>query len=301
MKVFMTGGTGFVGTSLAKRFIKDSHTVTILTPSLGKTDIKMDGLSYLIGNPNIRGRWQDAVRNHDVIVNLAGASIFSRWTPKQKQILLSSRIETTRNLVSALPDNAKHITFFSTSAVGYYGFHEDEELTENSPSGADFLARLAFDWEREAMQAQAKGARMIITRFGIVLGKNGGALGQMIPLFKYFLGGPLGSGRQWFSWVHMDDLVSAFIFLLRHKEISGAVNLCSPHPVSNANLGRAIGLVLRRPSWMPAPVFMMKLILGEFGDVLLKGQRVIPRRLIDAGFQFQYPDIEEALRNIIVT
>jgi uncharacterized protein len=300
MKVFMTGGTGFVGTYLAKRFIAEGHEVTILTQALSGAELKMTGLSYLAGNPTNKGEWQKAVRDHDVIINLAGASIFSRWTAQQKRILLSSRINTTRNLVYALPDNAKHITFFSTSAVGYYGFREDEELAEDSPSGDDFLAKLAVDWEQEAMRAKAKGARVIVTRFGIVLGKNGGALGQMIPLFKYFLGGPLGSGRQWFSWVHMHDLADAFIFLLKNKEISGAVNLCSPHPVRNVDLGRAIGKILHRPSWMPAPAFMMKLILGEFGDVLLKGQRVIPRRLLDAGFQFRYSDIEEALRNIII-
>ncbi len=300
MNVFMTGGTGFVGTYLTKKLIAEGHKVTILTQPLGSAALKLNGLAYADGNPTIKGPWQDSVKEHDVIINLAGASIFSRWTPQQKKILLESRIETTRNLVSALPDNAKNITFFSTSAVGYYGFHEDEELTENMPAGNDFLARLAYDWEQEALRAKDKGARVIITRFGIVLGKNGGAMGQMLPLFKYFLGGPLGSGRQWFSWVHMHDLAEAFIFLLKHQEINGAVNLCSPQPVRNVDLGRAIGKILHRPSFMPAPGFIIKLILGEFGSVLLKGQRVIPRRLLDAGFKFKYPDIEDALRSIIL-
>jgi uncharacterized protein (TIGR01777 family) len=299
MNVFMTGGTGFVGTYLTKKLIADGHKVTILTQPLGSAALKLSGLTYADGNPTIKGLWQDSVKEHDVIINLAGASIFSRWTPEQKKILLESRIETTRNLVSALSDNAKNITFFSTSAVGYYGFHEDEELTENMPAGNDFLARLAYDWEQEALRAKDKGARVVITRFGIVLGKSGGALGQMIPLFKYFLGGPLGNGRQWFSWVHMHDLAEAFIFLLQHQEINGAVNLCSPQPLRNVDLGRAIGKILHRPSFMPAPGFMIKLILGEFGSVLLKGQRVIPSRLLEAGFQFRYANIEEALRSII--
>jgi hypothetical protein len=259
----------------------------------------MDGLTYLAGNPTIKGPWQESVRAHDVIINLAGASIFSRWTEAQKKILLSSRIDTTRHLVEALPNDSKHIIFFSTSAVGYYGFHEDEELTESSPAGDDFLAHLARDWEVEALRAQTKGARVILTRFGIVLGKNGGALGQMIPLFKYFIGGPLGSGRQWFSWVHMADLAQAFILLLAHKEISGAINLCSPNPVRNKDLGKAIGKVLHRPSFLPAPGFMIELILGEFGSVLLRGQRVIPRRLLDASFKFRYPDIDAALKSVI--
>jgi hypothetical protein len=300
MRIFMTGGTGFIGTYLAKRLISEGHAVTILTQALSGTELKMTGLSYLIGNPTNKGKWQEAVRDHDVIINLAGASIFSRWTPEQKKILQSSRIETTRNLVESVPISTKRLTFFSTSAVGYYGFHEDKELIESSPSGNDFLAKLAYDWEQEALRAQDKGARVIITRFGIVLGKNGGALGQMIPLFKYFLGGPLGSGRQWFSWVHMHDLAEAFIFLLNHQEIFGAVNLCSPNPLRNKDLGDAIGKVMHRPSFMPAPGFMIRLILGEFGDVLLKGQRVIPHRLLEAGFKFRYPDIEEALRDIIL-
>ena len=300
MNIFMTGGTGFVGTYLTKRLIAEGHKVTILTQPLGSAALKLSGLAYADGNPTVKGLWQDSVKEHDVIINLAGASIFSRWTPQQKKILLESRIETTRNLVSALPDNAKNVTFFSTSAVGYYGFHEDEELSENMPAGNDFLARLAYDWEQEALRAKDKGARVVITRFGIVLGKSGGALGQMIPLFKYFLGGPLGNGRQWFSWVHMHDLVEAFIFLLQHKEINGAVNLCSPQPLRNVDLARAIGKILHRPSFMPAPGFMIKLILGEFGSVLLKGQRVIPSRLLEAGFQFQYANIEEALKSIIM-
>jgi uncharacterized protein len=300
VKVFMTGGTGFVGTYLAGRLMEKGHGVTVLTSMLNAADRKKSAVSYLVGNPTFPGKWQEAIRDHDVIVNLAGASIFSRWTPEQKKILRASRIETTRNLVDAIPEKGERtITFFSTSAVGYYGFHGDEILTESSPAGNDFLARLAADWEEEALRAADKGVRVVITRFGIVLGRDGGALGQMIPLFRYFLGGPLGSGRQWFSWVHMADLTAAYLFLLGRPEIAGAVNCCSPNPVRNKDLGRAIGNVMHRPSLLPAPGFMIRLILGEFGDVLLKGQRVSPRRLLDAGFAFQYPHIEAALSNII--
>ena len=299
MNIFMTGGTGFVGTYLASHLIGEGHKVTVLTPSNTGLKKDIDGLTYLIGNPTSKGKWQESVCLHDAVINLAGASIFSRWTEAQKKAMRSSRIDTTRNLVAALPDNAKDRIFLSTSAVGYYGFHEDEQLTESSPGGSDFLAHLADDWEQAALLAAAKGARVVITRFGIVLGKNGGALGQMMPLFKYYLGGRLGSGRQWFSWVHMHDLAQAFSFLLTHKEINGAVNLCSPQPVRNRELAEAIGKVLHRPSFVPAPGFMIKLILGEFGSVLLKGQRVLPRRLLDAGFQFQFADIQAALKNII--
>lgn len=300
MNIFMTGGTGFVGTFLAARLVSEGHTVTVLTQAPGGADPALKGLVHLRGNPTSGGKWQEAVRDHDVVINLAGASVFSRWTPEQKKILVGSRIETTRRLAEAVPQHAKHLTFFSTSAVGYYGYHEDEELVESSPAGDDFLARLALGWEQEALRVQDKGARVVITRFGIVLGKNGGALGQMVPLFRFFLGGPLGSGRQWFSWVHMHDLAEAFIFLLGRRDLSGPFNFCSPIPLRNRDLGDAIGKILNRPSFMPAPGFMIRLILGEFGDVLLKGQRVLPRRLLDAGFRFRYPDIEAALGNILL-
>ncbi|MBP7763744.1 MAG: TIGR01777 family oxidoreductase [Syntrophaceae bacterium] len=299
MKIFMTGGTGFVGTSLTRQLIDQGHTVTVLTHVPAGSESVLPGRSWLIGDPNVRGEWQNTVGGHDVIINLAGASIFSRWTDEQKKILRASRINTTRHLVEALPDDARHVTLLSTSAVGYYGFHEDEELAEDAPAGKDFLAKLACDWEKEALCAKDKGARVVITRFGIVLGPGGGALGQMIPLFKFFLGGPLGSGRQWFSWVHMADLTAAFLFLLAHPEISGPVNVCSPRPVRNRDLGKAIGRVLHRPSFLPAPGFMIRIILGEFGSVLLKGQRVVPRRLLEAGFSFSYPHIDGALKSII--
>lgn len=299
MKVFMTGGTGFVGTFLARHLVRQGEAVTILTPTLEGTEPRDEGISYLTGNPTVPDDWQKSVPEHDIIINLAGASIFSRWTPDQKEILRSSRINTTGNLVDALPDDAKHITLFSTSAVGYYGFHDDEALTESSPPGDDFLARLAFDWEQEALRAEKKGARVVLTRFGIVLGKNGGALGQMIPMFRKFLGGPLGNGRQWFSWIHMADLAEAFTFLMDHPEINGPVNLCAPNPVTNKELALTIGRILERPSFLPAPGFVIRLILGEFGSVLLKGQRVIPRVLMDGGYRFRYDELEVALKDIL--
>ena len=162
------------------------------------------------------------------------------------------------------------------------------------------MARIALEWEGEALKAKEKGARVVITRFGIVMGEKGGALGQMIPLFKKFIGGPIGSGRQWFSWIHIKDLSEAFVFLMKHPEISGPVNVCGPNPVRNKDLAKALGKALHRPSFMPAPAFMIKLVLGEFGSVILEGQRVIPKRLLDSGFAFQYPEIDKALQDIVV-
>jgi uncharacterized protein (TIGR01777 family) len=301
MKALITGGTGFVGTSLSSRLVQDGHGVTILTRSSKDLSRSKPGISYLQGDPTAKGPWQESVKNFDAIINLAGASIFSRWTDDHKRAIRESRMSTTRNLVEAIPSSPdNNITLFSTSAVGYYGFHGDEELIEESPPGNDFLARLAIDWEGEALKAKEKGARVVTTRFGIVLGEKGGALGQMVPLFKKFIGGPIGSGRQWFSWVHVKDLAEAFVFLLKHPEISGPVNFCAPNPVRNKDLAKALGKVLHRPSFMPAPGFMIKLVLGEFGSVILEGQRVIPRRLLDHGFVFQYPNIDKALQSLTI-
>lgn len=300
MKILITGGTGFVGTQLTSRFIREGNEVTILTRSLKRSGEAPRGISYLQGDPTQKGSWQEAIENYDAIINLAGASIFERWTEEHKRAIRESRITTTRNIVEGMSsDRGKQMTLFSTSAVGYYGFHGDEEITEESPPGTDWLAKVAVEWEGEALKARAKGARVVITRFGIVLGEKGGALGQMIPLFKKFIGGPIGSGKQWFSWVHINDLAEAFVFLMKHPEISGSVNVCAPNPVRNKDLAKALGKALHRPSFMPAPGFMIKRVLGEFGSVILEGQRVIPRRLLENGFVFQYPDIEKALKRIV--
>jgi uncharacterized protein (TIGR01777 family) len=212
--------------------------------------------------------------------------------------MYDSRILTTRNVVDAIPAN-KGALLCSTSAVGYYGFRDDEELTEEDGPGNDFLARLAADWEREALKAAAKGVRVTITRFGLVLGKTGGVLGQMIPLFRKFIGGPLGSGKQWFSWIHMDDLLSAFLFVFNKNNIHGPVNFCAPNPVRNRDLAKALGEVLKRPSLFRTPAFALRLVLGEFGSVVLEGQRVIPSRLLKHGFAFRYPEIRGALRQVV--
>jgi uncharacterized protein len=300
MKILITGGTGFVGTQLTSRLIEDRHEVTILTRSLKGAKGSSPGISYLEGDPTKKGAWQEAIKNHDAVINLAGASIFSKWTEEHKKAIRESRVNTTRNIVEGIPSRSERpFTLFSTSAVGYYGFCGDEELTEESRHGDDFLARISVEWEGEALKARDKGARVVITRFGIVMGEKGGALSQMIPLFKKYIGGPIGSGKQWFSWIHIKDLAEAFVFMIKHPEISGPVNLCSPNPVRNKDLAKALGKALHRPSFMPTPGFMIKLVLGEFGSVILEGQRVIPKKLLENGFVFQYADIHKALQRIV--
>lgn len=241
-----------------------------------------------------------AVPEHDWLINLAGASIFRRWSEAYKTEVYDSRIRTTRNLVIALAEGDRRQLLCSTSAVGYYGPRGDEVLTEDSPPDAYFLAKLAEDWEAEALKAQELGVRVVITRFGIVLGRGGGALGQMVPMFQRFMGGILGTGTQWFSWIHQADHARAFSFIKAHPEIHGPVNLTAPHPVRNRELTRALGQVLHRPTILPAPAFMMRLVLGEMADALLTGQRVIPQKLMDAGFRFKFPTIAEALKDLLI-
>ncbi len=252
------------------------------------------------GDPTHPGPWQKSVAENDVIINLAGLSIFQWWSGKAKRMMRESRILSTHNLVDAMAEaQAKKPMFFSTSAVGYYGFRGDEELFEASPPGDDFLALLARDWEEEALRAQAMASRVVITRFGIVLGRNGGSLDKMIPIFRAFIGGPLGNGRQWMSWIHVKDLVEAFLFLMDCSEVSGPVNFTTPYPVRNRDFSIALGRAMHRPSIIPVPGFAVRLLLGELGSTLLKGQRVIPGVLLDHNFQFCYPTIDLAFQDLI--
>ena len=301
MKVFITGGTGFVGTTLTQKLAHEGHEVTLLTRSIKSHPASFQGVSYVEGDPTQKGPWQEKVADQDVAINLAGASIFRRWSDSAKKLIWDSRIQTTQNLVEALSARkGKETHLFSTSAVGYYGFHEDEVLDEDRPSGEGFLADLSKGWESAAIKAQDYGADVILTRFGIVLGRRGGALQQMIPPFKWWMGSALGSGNQWFSWIHEQDLVNIFLYLINQKEISGAVNCTAPNPVTNRELTQVLGEVLSKPTFMPAvPGFMMSLILGEFGSVLLKGQRVVPKKLLDAGFRSSFPDLRSALKDLL--
>jgi len=298
MKILMTGGTGFVGSRLAPYLSRAGHEVSILSREPAARQKPAKDITFVHGDPNEQGDWQDKAAEYDTFINLAGTNILQRWNPEYKKMIRDSRIGITRNLVEAIPFDADK-TLFSASAVGYYGFHEDEILDESDPPGDNFLATLAVDWEQEALAARKKGARVVLTRFGIVMGKGGGALVQMMRPFTFFVGGPLGSGRQWFSWVHLHDLMEGFVFLLNHPELSGPFNLTSPNPVRNRDMAKALGKVMKRPSWFPAPGFMIRLILGEFGSVILKGQRVVPKRLLDAGFSFTYPDIESTFRDLV--
>ena len=301
LNILIIGGTGFIGSALSKTLLAAGHEISVLSRNPAPGSFLQNSTTYIQADVSKPGIWQDKIPDFQVIINLTGASIFRRWTNSAKKAILESRTHTTRNLVDALSARKGMNTYFlSTSAVGYYGFHGDEELDEDSPPGVDFLASLAIEWETLAMKAETYGARVIPLRFGIILGKGGGALKQLIPLFKSYLGSPLGSGDQWFSWIHMEDLTNIYLFLLEEPDIAGPINCTSPNPVRNRELTKAIGEELGKPTFMPAvPTFAMKVILGEFGSILVKGQKVLPKRLLNKGFRFRFPEIKEALADLL--
>jgi uncharacterized protein (TIGR01777 family) len=299
MNIFMTGGTGFVGSFLSRNLAEAGHDITILTRKKEPPTPAHSRIRFVTGDPKQGGPWMTEVPQHDWVVNLAGASINTRWTDEAKKAIYNSRVLTTKNLVAALAAGDRHQFFCSTSAPGYYGPRGEEELTEASPPGDDFLAKLAVDWETEALKAQDLGIRTVVTRFGIVLGKGGGMLGQLVPLFKSFLGGPVGSGEQWLSWIHQQDQVRAFLFLVEQPKLVGPVNFTAPNPARNRDFAKALGKGLNRPAILPAPAFMLHLALGEFADVILTGQKVLPQKLLAAGFQYHFPTLDQALEDLL--
>ncbi len=299
MKIFITGGLGFVGRHLSMALLEDGHQITTVGRTHNQaTMIEHPAFNHLIADTTIPGDWQSTVASHDIVINLAGKSIFTFWTEKVKEQLYDSRILTTRNLVDSLA-GAGDIIFFSTSAVGYYGDRGDDVLTENEPPGKDFLATLSRDWEQEALKAKTDRIRVVLTRFGIVLDRHGGAMASMIPAFKFFLGGRLGNGQQWFPWIHLFDLIAAYRFAITHPTLAGPANWCSPHPVRNRILTQDLAYKLNRPVMLPTPSCLIKSALGDLGKALICSQRAHPTVLQDAGFQFTYADIDSALDEIV--
>jgi uncharacterized protein len=300
MRVFVTGGTGFVGRHLAQRLLTLGHEVTVITRSAERSQSLLPGAAFVEGDPTQPGLWQEAVPKHDVVINLAGRSIFTYWTRKTRREIIDSRVSITRNLVDALQSAPAGTLLISTSAVGFYGSTmDDRPLDESSPAGNDFLAEVGKLWEAEAKRAELFGVRVIRCRFGIILGKNGGALEKMIPAFRYCLGSPLGSGKQWFSWIHLEDILDVMVFLIGNMGLFGVINATAPHPVRNQELTETLARVLRRPVILPAvPSFLLRSVLGDFGKILLEGQRVIPKRLLDSGYTFRFATLEKALRNL---
>ena len=298
MNIFITGGTGFIGSNLSEYFLSRGHLVSAVGSSADPGRIRHKRFRYISADTTRPGSWQKEVETAEAAINLTGATIFKRWTSDYKKLIYNSRILTTRHIVEALPEG-KRVTLCSASGVGYYGNRGDDILDEEETVGQDFLAQVSKDWEKEAWQAETRGNRVAVLRFGVVLGKNGGALAKMIPAFKMFFGGSVGSGNQWFPWIHLEDLMAAILFILEHQDVSGPLNFCAPNPVQNRELTKALGEILGRPTFMPAPAFMVRMVMGEFGDVFLGSQRAIPNRLIKNGFSFRYPDIRSAIQEVV--
>jgi hypothetical protein len=297
MKVVVAGGTGFLGRPLSRALAADGHDVFMLTR--GSTDRSTNSITWTPNGES--GPWASAIDGAGVVVNLAGESIAAkRWTAAQKRKILDTRVLATRSLVSAIRTaSVPPSVFVSGSAVGYYGPLGDEVVTEDTPPGSDFLARVCVTWEEEARRAAMAPTRVVCVRTGVVLEKDGGALPQMLPPFKVGAGGPVGSGRQYWPWIHRQDWIDLVRWAIRTPDAGGAINATAPHPVTNAAFARALGRAMHRPAFMPAPAFALRLLLGEMADaLLLSGQRAVPRRAERGGFTFTYAKVDEALQAI---
>jgi uncharacterized protein (TIGR01777 family) len=293
MRILITGGSGFIGRALSRELKISGHEVIIATRRRydSKDRFTWDSRELIP---------QDIMSKFDAVVNLAGEPVApGRWTKDRKRRILESRVNATRALAESIRNaNPKPRVLISASAVGYYGPHGDEYVTEETPPAPDFLAGVCRAWEAEALKAEELGVRVVLVRIGGVLGAEGGALAQMVIPFKLFLGGPIGSGKQWFSWIHRDDMAGIIKYALENESVSGPVNATAPVPVTNREFSKALGKALHRPSFFAAPGFVVKLSLGELGGMLLTGQRVLPEKALNAGYKFKYPEVGEALRAI---
>ncbi len=304
MKVAVTGATGFVGTRLVERLQAEGHQVVALTRSQERGDqvfpkTAFPNVTVVAYLPLESGEWQGAIAC-DAVVNLAGAGIADeRWTPERKQEIIDSRETATRKLVEAIAQaNPKPSVLVSSSAIGYYGSSETATFDESSPAGDDFLAQVCQKWEAAAQNVTQSGTRLVILRTGIVLGM-GGAVAKMLLPFKLFAGGPIGTGRQWFSWIHRDDLVSLILKAITDSSMTGTFNATAPQPVRMAEFCTVMGAVMNRPSWLPVPSFALEALLGDAAQVVLTGQQVLPKHTQEMGFQYQYPAVKQALEDVL--
>lgn len=302
MKVVVTGSTGFIGAPLCRELTNAGHEVVALSRNAASarkafgTGIKVVGWDPATGEIPL-----SAIDGADAIVNLAGESIAAgRWTRERKERILASRIQAVRGLVETTRRAANPPkVMVNASAIGFYGPHGDEEIREDDPPGDDFLARVCVAWEAEAKKAEALGLRVVLVRIGVVLGEGGGALAQMLTPFKLFAGGPIGTGRQWFSWIHRDDVIGIIRLALEHEEVRGPINATGPQPLTMRDFARTLGRVLGRPSWLPVPAFILRAALGDMADMLLTGQRVLPAKATAAGYRFRFETAEAALRDVL--
>lgn len=306
MHIIITGGSGLIGTALTKTLTAKKHTVTILSRNpewvvglpAGAKAVQWDGRTA--------AGWGDLVNSADAIVNLAGESIAGesplsmRWSAERKERILRSRLNAGKAIVEAVTAASKKPqVLIQASAVGYYGPRADEQITEEASAGSDFLANVCKQWEASTKAVEGLNIRRAVIRIGVVLSQKGGALPLQVLPFKFFAGGPLGSGRQYYPWIHLNDVVGGIVYLIEDATASGIYNLCAPEPVTNKQLAGAIGKALSRPAFVTAPAFAFKLAFGEASTILLDGQRVIPKRLLEAGYEFQFSDVQAALSDLL--
>lgn len=301
MRVFITGGTGFIGRHLVRELVDAGHEVMILSRRPAKVAAAFDrGVIGLAWNDSHTQNWLDAINGDTAIINLAGENIFGRWTGGKMRRIKDSRIRAGQAVMEAI-ENApvRPKVLVQASAVGFYGPRDEKRVDEEQSPGRGFLAEVCREWEGSTRAAEGMGIRRVVVRTGVVLGK-GGALTQMARPFRFFLGGPMGRGAQGMSWIHMADQVGAIRFLLENQACEGVFNLTAPEPVSNARFSRALARVLNRPCWFKAPTFALKAAFGRMAEeLLLSGQYVLPRRLAIHEYQYRFPDLEEALRDIL--
>jgi uncharacterized protein (TIGR01777 family) len=276
--------------------------VTVLTRSSQKITSWSGNLRAEQWDTKSLGSWTGVIDGADAVINLTGELIAGkRWTKRQKERILMSRVNSTRALVSSIEQaQRKPSVLINVSAVGFYGSVPDGDVTEASPRGNDFLAEVCSQWETEAFEAEKSGVRVVTPRLGVVLARDGGALTKLMMPFRFFAGGYVGTGRQWFPWIHIKDVMRAFLFLLNNPKVAGPVNTAAPQPLTMKEFTKTLGQVMRRPAWTAVPSFLLRLALGEMSGMLLTGQRVVPRKLLDAGFTFEYASAQTALTDIIM-
>ncbi len=303
-RIGIFGGTGLIGNAIIGNecFSECYFYIFIRSKAQVKNIFQLNKNTKIIEYNGETGNPIQNLDKCDIVINLAGASIGrKRWTKKYKKLIYDSRIDTTRKIIHAIGLNdAKPELFISSSATGIYGSREKEELNEKSSPGDDFLSKLCTDWEREALKAEKSGIRTVLLRSGIVLSNKGGALDKFIIPFKCFIGGHLGTGKQWISWIHIDDLISAINFIIMNQQISGVVNCTTKNPVTNKEFSKVLGDTLSRPSLFFIPARILRIVIGEFSESIISGQKVFPEKLIDQGFSFKFPDIKCALENLLI-
>jgi hypothetical protein len=304
MRVVVTGATGMIGRSLVSALLARGEEVVGLSRDAERGRRALDDrvVVHAWPDPLAEPPPSDALAGADAVVHLIGAPVAQRWNDETKAAIRDSRVASTRFLVqglTSLSPDVRPATLVSQSATGYYGPRGPEPIDEAAPAGSDFLAGVVVGWEREALAAASSGVRVVVTRTGVVLSSEGGALAKMLPFFRLGIGGPVAGGRQYVPWVHLDDVVGAMAFCLGNHDATGPVNLTAPTPVTNTELSRTLGRVLKRPAFLPVPALALKALYGDMAEIVVTGQRAVPARLDELGYHFRYPELEPALRDVL--